>query len=298
MCFFDNFRSLQLSSPSIQPHTLEVLAMNHFHRSIFAALFLLLSSGSAVADNNNFNSLLWMQVSAEYKANTTQAYNTALRNIDAALVDRTWTAAKEQVGGCSSLPPAIVMDIDETVLDNSPYMGKVVLEGGEWNAATWNEWVARKEATAVPGAVEFIKAMRDKNVRVIFISNRESRKGETPGSGYSQEADTIENLVKVGVAGVLPEDILLLGEEEGWTSEKRSRREYISKKYRIVMLFGDDLGDFLADVKSRITPQERDRLVSENKNNWGEKWFMLPNPTYGSWISILRNPKSQYLIKY
>ncbi len=272
--------------------------MNNFYRSIFAGVFLLLSAGSALADNNNFNSLLWMQTSAEYKANTTQAYNTALRNINAALRDRKWTAAKEQVGNYFSLPPAIVMDIDETVLDNSPYMGKVVLENGEWNAATWNEWVARKEASAVPGAVECIKAMRDKNVRVIFISNRESRKGETPGAGYSQEAGTIENLAKVGVAGVLPEDILLLGEEEGWTSEKKSRREYISKKYRIVMLFGDDLGDFLADVKSNITPQERDRLVSENKNNWGLKWFMLPNPTYGSWFTILRDPKSQYLIKY
>ncbi len=272
--------------------------MNNFYRSIFTGVFFLFSAGSALADNNNFNSLLWMQSSAEYKANTTQAYNTALRNIDAALVDRTWTAAKEQVGDCSSLPPAIVMDIDETVLDNSPYMGKVVLENGEWNAVTWNEWVALQSAAAVPGAVQFIKAIREKNVKVIFISNRESRKGSCSGSGYSQEAGTIENLAKVGVAGVLPEDILLLGEEEGWTSEKKSRREFVSKKYRIVMLFGDDLGDFLPDVKSNITPQERDRLVGENKNNWGEKWFMLPNPTYGSWNNILRDPKSQYIIKF
>jgi len=273
--------------------------MNNFYRSIFAGVFLLLFAGSgALADNNNFNSLLWMQSSAEYKANTTQAYNTALRNIDAALVDGKWTAAKEQVGDCSSLPPAIVMDIDETVLDNSPYMGKVVLEGGEWNAVTWNEWVALKEAAAVPGAVEFIKAMRDKNVKVIFISNRECRRGCKPASRSCQEAATIENLAKVGVAGVLPADVLLLGEEDGWTSEKKSRREYLSKKYRIVMLFGDDLGDFLPDVKSSITPQERDRLVSENKNNWGRKWFMLPNPTYGSWFNILRDPRSQYIMKY
>ncbi len=272
--------------------------MNNFYRSIVAGLFLLLSNGSALADNNNFNSLLWMQSSAEYKANTTQAYNTALRNIDAALGNRKWTATKEQIAHYSSLPPAIVMDIDETVLDNSPYMGKVVLEGGEWNAVTWNEWVALQSATAVPGAVEFIKAMRDKNVKVIFISNRECRKAGNPASGACQEAGTIANLAKVGVAGVLPEDVLLLGEEEGWTSEKKSRREYISKKYRIVMLFGDDLGDFLPDVKSSITPQERDRLVSENKNNWGKKWFMLPNPTYGSWINILHDPKSQYIMKY
>jgi 5'-nucleotidase (lipoprotein e(P4) family) len=273
--------------------------MNNFCRSIFAGLLLLLSAGCAsTTANNNFNSLLWMQASAEYKANATQAYNTALRNIDAALGDRKWTAAKEQVGDCSSLPPAIVMDIDETVLDNSRYMGKVVLEGGEWSAATWNEWVALQSATAVPGAVEFINAMKGKHVRVIFISNRECRKGDKSGAGYCQEAGTIENLAKVGVGGVLPEDVLLLGEEDGWTSEKKSRREYISKKYRIVMLFGDDLGDFLAGVKSTITPQERDRLVGENKDNWGRKWFMLPNPTYGSWFNILRDPKSQYIMKY
>jgi 5'-nucleotidase (lipoprotein e(P4) family) len=272
--------------------------MNNFFCSICAGIFLLLSAGCASTANNNFNSLLWMQSSAEYKANTMQAYNTALKNIDAALSDRTWTAAKEQVGDCSSLPPAIVMDIDETVLDNSRYMGRVVLEGGEWSPVTWNEWVALRSAPAVPGAVEFIKAMKEKNVRVIFISNRECRKGGNQASGYCQEAGTIENLAKVGVAGVLPEDVLLLGEEDGWSSEKKSRREYVSKKYRIVMLFGDDLGDFLAGVKSGITPGERDRLVGENNNNWGKKWFMLPNPTYGSWINVLRDPKSHYIMKY
>ena len=155
--------------------------MNNFYRSMFAGLLLLLSTGRALAENNNFNSLLWMQASAEYKANTIQAYRTALRNIDAALGDHKWTAAKEQVGDCSSLPPAIVMDIDETVLDNSRYMGKMVLEGGEWSAVTWNEWVAQQSATAVAGAVEFINAMKDKHVRVIFISNRECKRGDRIG---------------------------------------------------------------------------------------------------------------------
>lgn len=272
--------------------------MKNFSRSICVSLLLLLSAGCASTANNNFNSLLWMQSSAEYKANTTQAYNTALRNLDAALRDRRWTAAKEQTGAFSSLPPAVVMDIDETVLDNSRYMGKMVLEGGEWSQATWDEWLALKEATAIPGAVEFINAMKDKQVTVIFISNRECRKGGKPGSGCSQEADTIENLAKVGVFGVLPENVLLMGERDGWTSEKKSRREEISKQYRIVMLFGDDFGDFLADVKSNITPEERDRLVGENKNNWGRKWFMLPNPTYGSWLNVLGDPKSRYIRKY
>ncbi|MFZ4801821.1 MAG: 5'-nucleotidase, lipoprotein e(P4) family [Chlorobium sp.] len=273
--------------------------MNNFCRSICTAtlLLVLVSTGYASPANNNFNSLLWMQASAEYKANVTLVYNAALKNIDAALRDRKWTAAKEQVGDCSSLPAAIVMDIDETVLDNSRYMGKVVLEGGEWSPVKWDEWVALKEATAVPGAVEFINAMKRKNVKVIFISNRECKRGVNPESECSQEACTIENLAKIGVANVLPENLLLLGEQDGWTSEKKSRREYVSKKYRIVMLFGDDLGDFMPDVKSNITPRERDRLVVENKNNWGKKWFILPNPIYGSWFNILRDPKSQYIMK-
>ncbi|WP_223294284.1 5'-nucleotidase, lipoprotein e(P4) family [Chlorobium phaeobacteroides] len=298
--FLDNLLLLtsHALSYSILTSFLEGIVMKAIFRSICSGAFLLLLSGCASTANNNFNSLLWMQSSAEYKAGAIQTYSSALRQIDIALGDRKWTAAPEQVGDCSSLPPAIVMDIDETVLDNSRYMGKVVLEGGAWSSVTWAEWVALKEATAVPGAVEFINAMKDKNVRVVFISNRECSKRDNPGSGCSQEAATIENLAKVGVADVLPENMLLMGEADGWTSEKKSRREYVSKKYRIVMLFGDDLGDFLADVKSSITPQERDRLVEENKNNWGRKWFVLPNPTYGSWLNILRDPKSQYILKY
>lgn len=116
------------------------------------------------------------------------------------------------------------MDIDETVLDNSRYMGKVVLEGGAWSSVTWAEWVALKEATAVPGAVEFINAMKDKNVRVVFISNRECSKRDNPGSGCSQEAATIENLAKVGVADVLPENMLLMG-RSGWVDFREEKQE-------------------------------------------------------------------------
>lgn len=272
--------------------------MNSFCRLICAGMLMLLSAGCASMANNNFNSLLWMQSSAEYKASAVQAYSAALANIDAALADRRWTAALEQSGDCSSLPPAVVMDIDETVLDNSRYMGKVVLENGVWNAKTWDEWVALQQATAVPGVIEFINAMRAKQVSVILISNRECMKRGESGSPCPQETDTILNLRKAGMLDAQPENLLLMGEVAGWTSEKKSRRELVSKQYRIVMLFGDDLGDFLPDVKSGITPDERDRLISEYRGNWGRKWFMLPNPTYGSWLNILRDPKSNYIMKY
>ncbi|MBM3423073.1 MAG: acid phosphatase [Chlorobi bacterium] len=272
--------------------------MNNFCRSLFAGMVLMLSAGCASTANNNLNSLLWMQSSAEYKASAVQTYNAAFQNIDAALADRSWTAAMEQDGDCVSLPPAVVMDIDETVLDNSDYMGRLVLENGAWSADTWDEWVALQEAAAVPGAIEFINAMRGKGVRVILISNRECRKRSESGEPCPQQTDTIANLRKAGMLDPGPETILLKGEEPGWTSEKKSRRERVAKKYRIVMLFGDDFGDFLPGVKSAITPEERDRLVGEYRGYWGKKWFMLPNPTYGSWLDILSEPKSGYIKTY
>lgn len=272
--------------------------MNKLFISVCAGLQLLFSVGCASTANNNFNSLLWMQSSAEYKANAIQAYSEALRNIDAALRDRRWTAAVEQTGDCSVLPPAVVMDIDETVLDNSRYMGRIVRANGQWSAVAWDEWVALKNAGAVPGAVEFVNAVQRKGVRVILISNRECGKRAGSDEPCPQKYDTIGNLRSVGVTGIQPDNILLAKEQPEWGSEKKSRREQIAKRYRIVMLFGDDLGDFLPGVKSGITPQERDRLVSENRRNWGRKWFMLPNPTYGSWLNVLQDPKSQYIRSY
>ena len=271
--------------------------MNVFSRSSFAGL-LLLFTGCASTANNNFNSLLWMQTSAEYRANTVQAYNEALRNIDAAVRDRSWTAALEQPGGCQELPPAVVMDIDETVLDNSPYMGKIVLENREWSTASWDEWVARKEAGSVPGAMDFINAVQKKGVRVILISNRACSKRDGSDEPCPQEADTIDNLRKAGMEDVRTENVLLAGEQPGWISEKKSRREAVAKRNRIVMLFGDDLGDFLSGVKTGITPEQREQLVDLHRQRWGKKWYLLPNPTYGSWMSVLGDPKSWYIRSY
>jgi 5'-nucleotidase (lipoprotein e(P4) family) len=272
--------------------------MGHFSRSVGAIAFIVLLSGCATAMRNDFNSTLWMQTAAEYKADTMQTYRMAIENIDRALEDHGWSAAIEQKDGYSSLQPAIVMDIDETVLDNSRYEAMLILEGKEFDQKTWDDWIAFEGATAVPGAVEFINDMRGRDIEVVYITNRACAKRENSALECPQEGNTIENLKKVGVLGVRPENILLAGEVDGWTSEKKSRREFVSGKYRIVMLFGDDLGDFLPDVKDDITPEQREKLVDEYGSNWGKRWFILPNPIYGSWLSVLKEPKFQYLIAY
>lgn len=245
--------------------------------------------------DNNFNSTLWVQTAAEYEANSIQAYNSAESNIDAALRDKSWTAALEQGSNYSLKPPAIILDIDETVLDNSPYQAQLVLNDEQFDPETWDEWIAMKSAPAVPGAVDFINGVAKLGVEVIYITNRECMARTEGGSECPQEGDTIDNLLQVRINGVEPDHIMLKGEQADWTSEKESRREVVASNHRIIMLFGDDLSDFLPYVKSSITPEQRADLVEDYSEHWGRKWFILSNPTYGSWLNILNSPNSEYL---
>lgn len=245
--------------------------------------------------NNNFNSTLWVQTAAEYEANSIQAFNSAESNIDAALRDKSWTAALEQESNYSLKPAAIILDIDETVLDNSQYQAQLVLDNEEFDPETWDEWIAMESAAAVPGAVDFINSMESLQVDVIYITNRECIVRTDGGPECPQKEDTIDNLLNVGIEDVEPDHVFLKGEQPGWTSEKLSRREVVASNHRIIMLFGDDLGDFLPDVKSNITSEERVELVDEYSEHWGRKWFILSNPTYGSWLNILNAPRSYYL---
>ncbi|WP_319521967.1 HAD family acid phosphatase [uncultured Desulfosarcina sp.] len=261
----------------------------------------ILTSGCAAPQsngNNTFNSTLWLQTASEYKANAIQAYNSAAHNIDKAIADRSWTAALEQEANGSPLPPAIILDVDETVLDNSQYQAQLLIDGATFDPESWDRWIAMKSAPAVPGAVDFINSVSAMGVEVIFITNRECKPISEAGPPCPQETDTIDNLLKVGITEVTPENILLKREKPEWSSEKKSRREEIAMRYRILMLFGDDLGDFLPDVKKDITPMQRDRLVDEYRDNWGVKWFVFSNPTYGSWMGILDEPKVRYLKGY
>ncbi|HOP48931.1 MAG TPA: HAD family acid phosphatase [Desulfobacteraceae bacterium] len=263
---------------------------------IVAIMFLI--SACATPGNSNLNSLLWMQTSSEYKASCLQTYNTAKKNIDAALNDRGWTAALEQNGEFLSLPAAVVMDIDDTVLDSAKFQAKLINDGVNWSETAWDEWVAFKNAPPVPGAVDFIQAINEKKIEVFFITNRECRQREKGKCKCPQEQDTIDNLVKVGISGVNPENVLLQNEQPEWSSDKKSRREFITARYRVLMLFGDDLGDFLPNVKKNITPLQRDALVHKNEIKWGIKWYMLSNPVYGSWLKILEEPRSRYSAGY
>lgn len=260
---------------------------------IFSVLFLLISCSQKT--NPDFNSVLWIQTAAEYQASCDQAYNSASLNIEAALGDSRWTAAIEQTNDFYELPPAVIFDIDETVLDNSLYQAQLALDDSEFQLSSWDQWIQMQSAKDISGAVAYIHYIQNKGIEVLFITNRECHKRVNSLLPCPQESDTIENLKTLGISGITENNILLKNEFMDWGSEKKSRRKYISEKYRIIMLFGDDLGDFIPDVKKDITPKKRKEIAKIYKANWGTKWFIISNPMYGSWQRILKPPQHEYL---
>jgi acid phosphatase len=235
----------------------------------------------------NFNSTLWVQTAAEYKANAIQAYNAASQNLATALIDVQLTAVTEQTGNFSSMPPAIIFDVDETVLDNSQYQAQLLLEGRPFKLKTWDQWLVLQSAPAVPGAVEFINLALDKGVEIFYITNRECLQRAASAQACPQKEDTIKNLSKVGIKYVNADHVMLKNEQSGWVSEKHSRRLLVVSSHRVVMQFGDDLGDFLSQVKNDITVDKRAQLVAQYAPYWGTQWFVFSNPTYGSWLRVL-----------
>ncbi|HSD15872.1 MAG TPA: 5'-nucleotidase, lipoprotein e(P4) family [Thermomonas sp.] len=232
---------------------------------------------AGVAAHDNLNAVLWVQRAAEYDAVSQTVYRGAADKLDAALKEANWDALvpTERGNAATGLAPAVVMDVDETVLDNSPYQARLVHDGGSYDEATWDLWVAEKKARPVPGVVDFAKAAAARGVTILYISNR---------AVHLKDA-TIANLKAVGMP--VKDDSVFLGlgtfvegcEQDG--SEKNCRRKLAGQKYRVLMQFGDQLGDFVQIVAN--TPKDRDALYEEYADWFGERWFMLPNPTYGSW---------------
>jgi 5'-nucleotidase (lipoprotein e(P4) family) len=243
--------------------------------------------------HHNFNSVLWYQTSAEFRASTIQTYRQATDLLAHAKNDQSWTVWPQQKA--NTLPPAIIVDIDETILDNSPAAAQDVLTNAAFSDASWDRWVSLAKADAVPGAVAFVNAAEAMGIKVLYISNRACAARAGNNRPCPQKDDTLANLKAVGIQQISDNQIWLKAEQADWSSEKESRRQLAMQSYRVIMSVGDDFGDFLPNVKKNITPAQRAALVDQYQAHWGTKFFMLSNPTYGSWETILNQPKQQYL---
>lgn len=241
------------------------------------AFCLALAPAAALAQdaNDNLNAVLWMQKSVEYKANAEAVFALARIRLDEALKDKSWTAAPaEQTGDFKSLSPAVVLDADETVLDNSGYQAWMVVKGETFNPKTWTQFVNSQTSTAIPGAVEFTKYAESKGVRVFYVTNR--TKVEEPA--------TRENMRKLGFPMEANIDTILTAKEQpDWGSAKGTRRAVLARHYRILLLMGDNFGDFTDAYRG--SEAERLKAYEDNKARWGREWIMLANPAYGSFES-------------
>ena len=230
---------------------------------------------STLVEDQNLNAVLWMQTSAEYEMLCHEVYTNAEQSIDEALKDSTITAALEQKNDYKNLPPAIIVDVDETILDNSPFQASLSKAHLPYSDKLWKTWVNKKTAKPMPGAKKFINDVLSKGVTVFFVTNREL---ETP---------TLENLQKEFNPSIKADVILCKNEQSDWTSNKTSRRTLIAKTHRIILLLGDDYNDFV--YLGNLSPKERKQKASLYSNMWGKQWFILPNPSYGSFERALWN---------
>lgn len=231
--------------------------------------------------DDNLNAVLWMQASAEYDAAALSVYHAAAARLDDALADPAWDALppaeRDDAGALPTLPTAVILDVDETVLDNSPYQARLVRQGLQYDAGTWAAWVEERAARAVPGVADFLRAASERGIAIFYVTNRDQ----------DMQAATLDNLRALGLP--VGEGVRFLGkgapgcEQAG--SDKTCRRRQVAEDYRVLMLVGDQLGDFVEPAEDSTAA--RRALVETHADWFGERWWMLPNPTYGDWEPAL-----------
>ncbi len=236
-----------------------------------------MNDGAAVVADDRLNALVWQMTSAEYEGAARTAYTTATAALDRALKNKKHSAATEQTGNFAKLPPAIIMDIDETVLDNGPVQVHMLVDTKTRAGELMGKWFDRAVAKPTPGAAEFIQYAQSKGVTVFFISNRNADK----------EAPTRKNLEAIGVRLPAFDTVFLERERDDWKYDKGARRAEVAKTHRILLLIGDDFGDFTSTWNK--TAAERRAIAQEQSARWGKDWIMIPNPMYGSWENAAIN---------
>lgn len=208
--------------------------------------------------------LLWMRTSAEYRALAYQGYNVAMNAVKMAVTDPSHQRK----------PLAIVLDADETVVDNTKLMGESIVNGnGSFDAPWWRQAVHQGKSQAMPGAVEFLNEVHKQGVEIFYVSNRYAPVNLDV---------TIQNFKELGFPSVDKDHVLLFEKD----SDKQPRFDMIAKKYYVIVYMGDNAGDFPIGTKGK-TPAERNSIIDAHKEDFGTTFVVFPNPAYGSWVSAL-----------
>ena len=215
--------------------------------------------------DNRINAVLWFQNAGEMRALSYQAFNLARMKLDQDLNSQT---------ADQKLRRAVVVDVDESILDNSSYTAKNILNGKS-HPVGWLQWIESAEAKPMPGSVEFLQYADSREVSIFYITNRKD---------VVREA-TIRNLKAVGFP--VKNEYVMMQEQE---RSKEFRRQKVLENHRIVLLIGDNLRDF-DKVFETANQEDRNNAVDRRQKEFGEKFIVLPNPIYGDWKRIIPNDK-------
>lgn len=222
------------------------------------------------ADNEyQVGAVLFMQQAAEYRALAYQAFNLARWQLD---TDFDKKNLKKLPKAEQKMPRAVVVDVDETVLDNSPHQAYLIKQRLPFMASSWTNWVNKRAAKPIPGAVDFLNYASQKGVKVFYVTNRSA----------AEKQGTIDNLKNTGFPDAGEETVMTRAD----TSSKEARRQFIMQKYRIVLLIGDNLND-LSNVFERKSVADRFMEVDKTRELFGKKFIVLPNAMYGDWESAI-----------
>ncbi|NLR99319.1 5-nucleotide phosphatase [Rhizobium sp. P38BS-XIX] len=243
--------------------------------SLAAAIPALAADLPDATPDDNLNAVLWDQTSVEAQANALGAYTLGRIRLDEALADKNWTAAPvEQTGNFQDFPPAIILDVDDTIVNTSPYQARNITTGSSFTADSWTHYVNAQQDKPIAGAVEFTQYAASKGVKVFYVTNRT----------VEEEKPTVEELKRFGFPmGDNVDTFLSAKEQPDWGSAKGTRRAFIAKNYRILLMFGDNFGDFTDDYKGTV--EERQKAFEAAKTHFGHDWIAIANPTYGSFES-------------
>ena len=231
--------------------------------------------------HERLHAVLWLQRSAEARAAATQAFRLATRSLDEALRDsKAWPEAVVAPDPAASRPPAVIVDVDETILDNTPAESAAIAAARrEFDPVLWDAWQQRANAEPIAGAVEFLKHAASRGVAVFYVSNR------------SKEPELRTNLALRGFPVGAEGDVVLLPGECSTgdkSSDKECRRRDVARRHRVLLLVGDDLGDFVP--VSGLGSDARLQAMQKHAARWGREWILLANPVYGSWERVFYDP--------
>lgn len=232
--------------------------------------------------------ILWAAHAAEYQALSQQVYSNATQDLPRLIANPSWSAVPDYEGNTDK-PLAIILDIDETVTSGTDMELTMV----PFSTERQFKWGLTHESIPIRGASEFVNTAQDLGVEVFFVTNRPCEAVEGFDGDCIQDQAVVNLVAEIGIA-TDTDHVLLADEKPDWGKEKVSRRQYIAETHRVIMLFGDDYGDFVACSRAKpvapctvgATRASRAETLEAYKDYWGNGWYILPNPMYGSWTSV------------